>query len=80
MTNINLTAVLPDRDLTAPERIGAGDLTYVINDPDTRITRAGDIRITRAGDTRVARNTTAAYPPELTAVLVDRDLIAPERY
>jgi|JI8StandDraft_1071087.scaffolds.fasta_scaffold277672_2 hypothetical protein len=80
MTNINLTAPLIDRDLTAPDRINThATPTILINADDTRIARNGDIRIARNGDIRVAHNTSLVYPLLLTAVIADRDLTAPER-
>lgn len=81
MTNINLTAPLIDRDLTAPDRIPtASTATTVINADDVYIARNGDRYIARNGDVYVAYNTTQAYPPLLTAVLPENDLTAPERY
>lgn len=81
MTNINLTAPLIDRNLTAPERsLTDGDLTLIVYADDTRITRGGNIRITRGGNIRVAHNSAYGYPLLLNSVLIDRNLTSPERY
>ena len=81
MTNINLTAPLIDRNLTAPERsLTDGDLALIVYNSDTRITRGGNTRITRGGNIRIARNTEYGYPFLLNSVLIDRNLTSPERY
>lgn len=75
MTNINLTVVIPDRDLTVEKFPFATTGVSISRGDDTRVTRNGDTRVTRNGDIRIAHNVTTAYPYVLTAVLGDRDLV-----
>lgn len=73
MTNINLTAVLQDRDLTVSRNDVADtsvSLTAIVNWVDD----GANQMVTDTGDNLIFNFSTTAYPIELTAVLKDRDL------
>lgn len=81
MSNINLTAPLIDRDLTAPERHVISTSPTVLTMPVYWVTNVPDFVVTDTGDNLIFNDlvSATAYPLELTAPLVDRDLTAPER-
>ena len=75
MTNINLTAVLQDRNLTAPERITAATVAVVTTFTNNWVDESGNQMVTNTGAILVFNSYHATvYPPVLTAVLQDRDL------
>ena len=81
MANINLTAPLQDRDLTAPLRNVISTTPTILTETVNWITNGSDFIVTSAGDCIIFNNDTnpTAYPLELTAPLQDRDLTAPQR-
>ena len=73
MTNIPLTAVLQDRDLTVARHDVADtsvSLTAIVNWVDD----GANQMVTDTGDNLIFNYGYTAYPIELTAVLKDRDL------
>lgn len=73
MTNINLTAVLQERNLTvARNDVAPTPVTLVI--PVFWVDDGANQMVTDTGDTLIFNDATTAYPIELTAVLKDRDL------
>ena len=73
MTNINLTAVLQDRDLTVSRNDVADtsvSLTAIVNWVDD----GANQMVTDTGDNLIFNWGYTAYPIELTAVLQDRNL------
>lgn len=81
MSNINLTAPLQDRDLTAPLRNVISTTPTILTEVVNWVSDTPDFMITSDGDFIVFNNVTnpTAYPLELTAPLQDRDLTAPQR-
>ena len=70
MTDYITISGVRKRNFTIPVTLPEISDTQVsqVNDPDTRITRAGDTRITRDGDIRVTRNITLVYPRVISGI------------
>ena len=73
MTNINLTAVLQDRDLTV-SRNDVSDTEVTLNMTAYWVDDGANQIVTDAGDNLIFNHEFTAKPIELTAVLKDRDL------
>ena len=73
-----LHAQLIDRDLTAPA-IESGPASTTFAFQDNWVDDSGNQMVDESGNHLVFyQQTTGAYPRELTAPLIDRDLTAPE--
>lgn len=81
MTNINLTAVLQDRDLTTPERSIVSSTPTNITMTENWITDTAEQMVTDTAEELIFNDlvSATAFPIELTAVVQDRDLTTPER-